>query len=35
MKQFLENIGIGIMVAYAVLFFCVCRLFGVRLEDEF
>lgn len=35
MKEFFESVGIFLMVIYAVLFFWVCRLFGVRLEDDF
>lgn len=35
MKEFFESIGICIMVIYAVLFFWICHLFGVRLEDDF
>lgn len=35
MKRLLESIGICIMVIYAVMFFCVCRLFGIHLEEDF
>ena len=35
MKKFFENIGIFIMVIYAVLFFSVCKPFGIDLEDDF
>lgn len=29
------NIGILLMVLYAVLFFWLCRLFGIDLNDDF
>ena len=35
MRRVLETIGIGFMVVYAVVFFCVATLLGVRLEDDF
>lgn len=35
MKDFFESVGIVLMVIYAVLFFWVCRLFGIDLEEDF
>ena len=35
MKKLFESIIIFIMVIYAVVFFSVCKLFGIDLEDDF
>ena len=35
MKDFLIRVHLFFMVIYAVLFFSVCKLFGIDLEDDF
>ena len=35
MKDFLADVAIFFLVACAALFFWICRLFGIRLEDDF
>ena len=35
MKEFFESTIIFIMMIYAVVFFGICKLFGVNFEDDF